>query len=621
MSTADLSGRRNRNSSSRYGHSRNRHHASSKYDPSATSTYQNFGHLPSSVAHAKIQNDQDDAAYTVNDFGIFVEAGLHKQRVHCYTECSGNSRQSDINVCDTTSWHKQFPEFNFHRTDDLKNRNVLVCDASIKVMTTERPTGADLSIVFDLRSKLNLAKYDALECSTRFFDNGKPLDQVDEYDRKVKHTSTTAEFYPAYYLSHEGLLRVKFGASFWAGQMQKMGNMLRKAGEEEQSTRLKYESIVRKELQYMTAAQDIFGMRDGVKKCFLTILWRFNQTRTPNEAGRMIWRVVDFGGRRERERRGHEVKEAMDELEKDLLTMPTSSSSPGLVSLSTNTTSSMYPSLPLDFTHQPFTHPHHGPAPLDLDGLGLETMTSDFSNPNSATAPSLSTDYLQSHSLPSLSHHSQDLGVVTQQTNEYHDGVGNEFDFNGGHIQISACLEPAINLGAYESYSTHAQGYAGLPSIADLDHELQTATSSQTHNHQHHQHHADSFSDFANLDAVSASMNSMSSCYATKPSWHHPGLIPQLENQAEQYSVSDLMMAATHADNPNVGVMDGSAGLGSGLWKLQSAFGEDTGVGAMVGLTDARKDSLVNVGKDNGGGFDGFAMLERERRDSRYRPY
>ncbi|KAF2638358.1 hypothetical protein P280DRAFT_551481 [Massarina eburnea CBS 473.64] len=590
MPTADLSGKKSRHGHSHFGHHRSRH-ASSKYDQAASSMYQEIGNS-SSVALAKIQNGHGEAPYTVDDFGIFVEAGEQKQRVHRFTEIANNSWHNDINVYDTTSWHKQFPEFNFHRTDEFKSRNVIACDASIKVMTMERPAQAELSIAFDLRSKVNLAMYDSLECSTRFFDNGKTLDQHDEHEGKVKSTCTAAEYYPEHYPEQEGLLRVRFGASFWACQMQKMGNYLRKAGEEEQSTRLKYENAVRKELQYMTAAQDIYGVRDGEKKCFLTILWRFSQTRTNNELGRMTWRVVNFGLPRERR---HIVKE-------EIVSVNTSST---LVSIPTSSSASIYPSLPLEFS-QPFTH---HPPPLDLDSLAIEAMASEFSNPNSASAPSLSTDYSQqSHSLPSLSH-SQDLSVGTQHSQDYHDPV-NDFDFNGGHVTISGCLEPAINLGNYEAYSD-SQGFNALPSMVDLGHAGQ-----------HHHSDADAAA-FNDLAALGVTMPPH--CYATKPSWHHPSLIPHLENQAEHYS-EDLMMQATgggQVENGNVnvvgqGVLEGQL-QGAGMWKLQAAFGEDTGVGAMVGLGDGRKDSLVG-GKV---GIEGFGFLERrdERMEERFRAY
>lgn len=536
--------------------------------------YQGFGQLPSSLALARLQG-QEEAPYTVADFGMFVE--VSKRRVHDFTQISSNSRLSDLNVSDTTSWHKQCPEFNFHRTDEFKNHHVLVCDASIKVMTMERPAGAELSITFDLCSQIDLSTYDSLECRTRFFENGKPADQMDGQGRKLKQTRTPAE----YYVEHGGLMRVKFGSKFWAHQMQKFGDLLGKvAQQEEQSARVRYEAVVRRELQYMTAAQDIYGYKDGEAKCFLTILWRFNQTRSSHEPGRMTWRAANFGHPRERR---WVKEEELEEIKNAKALVPLTGSSTTALSVPTSATS-IYPSLPLEF-NQTFGQP---PSQLDLDTLALESMASDFSNPNSATAPSLATDYSQKHSIHSLAH-SHDTGAT--HAPDFHDA--NEFDFNGGHITISGCLEPTINMSAYDYSQTHPQNLSALSAIAGLEPDV-------------HTHPDNSFSSLG-LDVG----GSMANCYATKPSWHHPSLISHLESAAEQYN--DLMVQGNHVGNVvGHGVLhDGQ--MNQGLWKLQSAFGEDTGVGA-----DHRKDSVVTRAEAQGHGlleaFDG-------RREQRYSAY
>jgi len=585
MSTEDLGPRRNRHSSAHYGHLRSRHQ-SSKYDypQGGSGLYHGLGHVPSSIALAKVQAGQEEAPYTVAEFSMCAQ--VDGQAVHNFSQLTSNSRLPDLNVSDTTSWHKQYPEFNFHRTDELKKHHVLVCDASIKIMTMERPQEAELDINFYLRSQVDLSSYDSLECRTRFFEAGKPAYQFDEHKRRVKETRTEAQYFP----KHQGFLRLRFGASFWAQQLQKLSLLLRKAGEEEQSSRVKYEALVRRELQYMTAAQDIYGVKDGEATCVLTVLWRFNQTRISHEPGRVTWRVVDFG-RRERRRAREEVADSMEAL------LPMVSSSASTVPSVPTSASSMYSSLPLDFQHQPFSQ---HPPPLDLDALGLESISSDFSHPNSATAPSLATDYSQTHSLPSITH-CEDMSM-SQPHSEYPDT--NDFEFNGGHITISGCLEPAINLGAYESFGSqhsHGQGLNSLYSIAGL--------------HDPHQHEHDSFGDLA-LGV------SMASCYPTKPSWHHPSLISQLENAAEAYSdLMALQSSGGHVESSMGGVDVGHGvlhGLGNdgGLWKLQSAFGEDTGVGAHDGV---RKDSVAGRVEDS----HGQSLLDfmDRGRDERFRAY
>jgi transcriptional enhancer factor len=591
MSTEDLGPRRNRHSSAHYGHLRSRHE-SSKYDypQGGSSLYQGLGHLPSSLALAKVQAGQEEAPYTFTEFRMGVDA--FGQSIHNFCQLSSNSRLPDFNGSDTTSWHKQYPELNFHRTDELKKRHVLVCDASIKIMTMERPKDADLNINFSLRSQVDLSVYDALECRTRFFEGKNPADQLDEHKRKVKETRTEA----CYSHKQQGRLRLTFGANFWAQHLQKLSIMLRRAGEEEQNSRVKYEALVRRELQYMTAAQDIYGVKDGEATCVLTLLWRFNQTRISHEPGRVKWRVVDFG-RRERRRAREEAADSRHSMEA-LLPMVSSSSST-IPSIPTSA-SSLYPSLSLDFQHQAFAQ---HPPPLDLDALGLDSMSSDFSHPNSATAPSLTTDYSQTNSLPSIAH-CQDMSM-SQAHAEYPDT--NDFEFNGGHITISGCLEPAINLGAYESFGSqhpHGQILNPIHSIAGLEH------------HDPHQHENDSFGDLS-LGV------SMASCYPTKPSWSHPSLVSQLENVAEEV-YSDLMAMQSnngHVDNSMGGVDVGHGILhglenDGGLWKLQSAFGEATGVGAHDGI---RKDSVAERMEDSHG-HSLLDFMDRSR-DERYRPY
>jgi transcriptional enhancer factor len=577
MSTQDMGGRRIRHSSTHYNHLRSRHH-SSKYDvpQGGSSLYNGLGQLPSSLALAKVQTSEENIPYTVTEFSMCVQ--VDGRPVHHFSQLTSNSRLSDLIVNDTTSWHKQYPEFNFHRTDELKKHHVLVCDASIKIMTMERPQGAKLDVDFDLRSQVDLAVYDSLECRTRFFDNGKPAYYFDEHKRKVKETHTEA----LYLASPECLLRLKFGANFWAQQLQKLSHILRKAGEEEQSTRVKYEKLVREELQYMTAAQDIYGVKNGEVTCVLTVLWRFNQTRSSHDPGRVSWRVVDFG---RRERRW--VREEDDESRNTTGVMVPMMDPSIMVPPMATSTGSIYPSLPLDFPIQPLSQ--HAP-PLDLDALGFESISSDFSNPNSASVPSLATDYSQAHP-------------------EYPDT--NDFDFNGGHITISGCLEPAINLGAYESYGSqhsHDQALGSLHSLAGLAH----------HDPHTHTHQNDGFSDLG-LDV------SVATCYATKPSWHHPSLISHLENAAESYSdLVAMQSSGGHVENALGGAEVGHGvlhGLGNddGIWRLQSAFREDTGVGAHdVG---GRKDSVAGRIDDGGGqGHESLLEFMEMGRDEQYRP-
>ncbi|KAL1612183.1 hypothetical protein SLS60_000407 [Paraconiothyrium brasiliense] len=571
MSTEDMGGRGGRGRhGSHFGH---RHrHASSKYDHSRTDTdlQQSLGYLPSSVALAKLLSGHEEPPYTVANFDMFVEVA--KRHTHDFTQLSNSkARLDDLHITDTNSWHKQYPEFKFHRTEQFRDHHVLICDATIKVMTMERLAGATLSITFDLRSQEDLSVYDSIECRTRFFENGRVADQPDG-DRaqgKSRETRTQEEYH-----AEHGLMHVHFGSKFWVHQMQKLGDLLGKASaQEEQPARTRYEELVRRELQNMTAAQDIYGIKDGEQVRLLTILWRFSQTRYSHEAGRMTWRVANFGHRREKKwmkdeelshiRNAKELHPSHTPSSLSMLSMPTSSHS-------------MYPTLPLDFSH-PFgnTQPQ-----IDLDALDALAST-DFSNSNSATAPSLTNDYSQTHSLPSLTHN-QDTSGVSHQSGSYPDA--NDFDFDGGHITISGCLaplEPAIHLGTYDSYAPNVNGMhhhsTTLPNLSSI-----TGLESQ------HTLPENAFGDLSSLAHMSTG-GMPNGCYATKPSWHHPSLISQLENAAEQFGMPDML--------PEDGNHGGLMGDG-GLWKLQPGvgFGEDTGVGAEgVGRRDSKVGSGMQV--------------------------
>ncbi|KAJ4357592.1 uncharacterized protein N0V89_002168 [Didymosphaeria variabile] len=553
MSTEDMGGRGGRGRhGSHFGHHRHRH-ASSKYDHSQADTdlQQSLGYLPSSVALAKLLSGHEESPYTVANFDMFVEVA--KRHAHDFTQLSNSkARLDDLHITDTNSWHKQYPEFKFHRTEHFRDHHVLICDATIKVMTMERLAGATLSITFDLRSQDDLSVYDSIECRTRFFENGRVADQPDG-DRaqgKARETRTQEEYH-----AEHGLMHVHFGSKFWVHQMQKLGDLLGKASaQEEQPARTRYEELVRRELQNMTAAQDIYGIKDGEQVRLLTILWRFSQTRYSHEAGRMTWRVANFGHRREKKwMKDEELSHIRNA--KELHPSHTSSS---LSMLSIPTSShSMYPTLPLDFNH-PFgnTQPQ-----IDLDALDALAST-DFSNSNSATAPSLANDYSQTHSLPSLTH-SQDTSGVPQQPGSYPDA--NDFDFDGGHITISGCLaplEPAIHLGTYDSYAPNVNGMHHhnntLPNLSSI-----TGLESQ------HTLPENAFGDLASLAHISTA-GMPGGCYATKPSWHHPSLISQLENAAEQFGMPDML--------PEDGNHGGLMGMGFVEIAVGVGFAEDTGL-------------------------------------------
>jgi transcriptional enhancer factor len=574
MSTQDLSGKRQRHSSSHLSHVQNRQQPytqpGSKYELSSQggmNYWQGIGTLPSVNVLANVRSESD-APYTVENFTMHVHDS-NKDPVHHYAQLSNPIRQQDLHVTDTTSWHKQYPELNFHRTDELKDRHVLVCDSSIKIMTEVPHKSDKLAIDFVLKSSHDIDVFEPLQSRTRFYDSGVLVDQYDE--QKPEYQAET------------GRLFMPFGSKFWAERLYTLGKSLRDARMSELAgVRARAETDVRRSLQYMTAVQDISSANreTGEQHCFLTVLWRFNQTKSANEAGKMMWRVVNFTQPQQLQQRWIKP-EGIDAFEDPKVSMPIEG-----INLTTVPPPTLYPVLSLDFHQHPYAQ-HPPQLDLDsLDGITLEGMT-DFSHPNSATAPSMSTDYSQ-HSLPSLSHSQEN---AMSQAHDYSQDP-NDFDFHGGHINITGCLEPAINLGQYENYTQAGhQSITPLIPIAGMEH-LGSSN--------------DGFGDLG-LNMGGAVMQN---CYSTKPSWHYADLISRLEGAAEQthHGVLDQSGHGVHEmhghdlhgqDIAGHSVLHGGQ-MGDGMWKLQqSAFEHDAGKEDVHGLgilqmieRDQRRDSL-----------------------------
>ena len=130
-----MSGKR-RHASSHIASLRSRHHTSSKYE---YALWQNRGSYSARGNIKPPPGTDPETPYSVTHFAIVIHDDT-KEGVQKVTELAENGRQPDINVnvLDTTLWHKQYPELSFHDTEELKERHVLVCDASIKIMT-EKP--------------------------------------------------------------------------------------------------------------------------------------------------------------------------------------------------------------------------------------------------------------------------------------------------------------------------------------------------------------------------------------------------------------------------------------------------------------------------------------------------
>ncbi|PSN66679.1 hypothetical protein BS50DRAFT_573505 [Corynespora cassiicola Philippines] len=553
-------------------------------------------HLSASLPLEVFLPNASDEQFTVSDFSMFVEAA--EQRVHDFTRLTGDSRIGDINVSDLQPWRQQYPEFKFVTVDEFKQRHVIVCDASIKVMTEKLPVASSLIIPFYVQSKNNLEIFESLECRTRFYD--KTYDHVQlvtqpikgQEAKEAKETRTDCE-----YFADTGSVKLRFGSTFWAHRMQKCSMEIREAGKarmrDDRDDANRKETYVRQLLRNMTAVQDVYGTRKGAEDpvCFLTILWRFSQTRTAHEPGKITWRVVNFEGSgaygttivnqqwAQAQAQAQEEDEGEDDEDENMkiISRNMAAAIPGSMP------AAVYSPLQSVEFHQTFGTP---PLQLDLDSLStlasFETMT-DFSNPSSAT---FSAEYSQSQSLPALSHSQETIAGPSQQYP--HDA--SDYDFHGGQITIAGCLEPSIGLAAYEQFATHPQSIQALDALAGLEPG----------------HHQD---DSTTLLGFGLSVGA--GCYPAKPSWHHPDLISRFEGMAEQ---QNLFGQTAHGDDiAGHGVLhDGQ--LNPGLWKLQTSFPDDSG----ISMDHGPKDN--HLPREQGDVI--LEMIERDQqKESQYRPF
>jgi transcriptional enhancer factor len=547
--------------------------------------------------------------FAVTQFAMWVDGD--GQPGHYFTQLHSGGRRDDLNVPDIGSWRRQYPEFDFllPQMDDWRrtDRKVLICDASIKVMTEVR-SNVYLHIDFNLQSYVDLSGFESFVCTTRFFDSGdiSPDPQFDYGRHDMKDSKKLKDLKEhradcAYEADASGSrLRVPFGSLFWGNRIAKY-----------QTFRHKDENRVRDSLLRLTATQDIYGILPdtGEAQCLLTILWRFQQTNNSAGAGDMKWRTASFANFRtvaepkwiqEEEYKLTAMGDAEggdEEAREDPVTVPDDMSLYHQV-----------PQFPLDYSHgaaHPSHHPYevrphhqHHPLPLSLDIL--TSMQPDLDH-NDASAPTTATDY---------SHQSF---ARSQQ----HD---NDFDFTGGQINISGTFEPSINISAYDGFASQSTALDGLHALTGTGLE------------------PDGFAGFGlalgengqliNVESSNELPNQVDlACYSTKPNWNPGNVIPQLENAAAQYHpyLGHNDSQATHGhdgfhgphtysqggDLVTHGLPDPNININPALWALQSPFHEDTGSGA-INRTNCRKEQAHGLG---------FGVLDLIERDQRARGY
>ena len=417
-----------------------RHHlqqrvgADSKYEYSAPAALWS-GSLQSSLG-LSLNVATDIAPYTVTDFTMLIEDEDGDHPVHDFTRLSRDGRQQDLHVTDTAIWNRQYPEFAFLQKQadkwTRKSQKVLVCDASIKVMTEKRPY-AHLLIDLDLQSARDLQPFDSLVCTTRFYDDGAmdpdPLFDGAQQSRDLKEHRSTCQYFPDPH-GATGRLKLGLGSRFWVNRMSKYQSLRHRDG------------LVGRSLIKLTATQDVYGVDpNGAAECLLTLLWRFRQTRDSAEVGVMKWRAVSFGAPQMELKQEWAKAEALSEMDSDLL------DTINVAATELSTAQHIETPYAHSLIHQEHHQLHQQQSPLQ--------QHIPYVYPAPSQTPPLHLTAATDHSFPPLPQlsHTQDTAPSGYDLNE--------FDFTGGRIDISGAFSPTMLAAAYEETAGSWQGGGG----------------------------------------------------------------------------------------------------------------------------------------------------------------
>ncbi|OCL12546.1 TEA-domain-containing protein, partial [Glonium stellatum] len=308
MSKEDLSCRSSRHSLSEAKHTRNRHMLGKSIVPS--SKYDNYtqptqlpweGYGPLSTPHMLMDSPSIRCSNTFKpfDFEMFVRDPHQKppRHLHTFTKLPKDPKLQVIEIDSVRQWQKLYPELAFMFIESYHDCEVIVCDASLQLMTERIPAGAELAIQLEFTSEQNLSSYDSFDCRTRFYDSGKLIPQTDDKGNPIDQTSASFSYDP----TSQRLDTVPFGSSFWAYRLAGLAKMLREArnganavpdhdGGSQPSEREKVEYRVRQNLQRLTAVQEIYARPKGSDADtdnphrILAILWRFRQTTSKDSS-------------------------------------------------------------------------------------------------------------------------------------------------------------------------------------------------------------------------------------------------------------------------------------------------------------------------------------------------
>ncbi|KAF2435603.1 hypothetical protein EJ08DRAFT_345539 [Tothia fuscella] len=208
-----------------------------------------------------------------------------------------NAKLADIHISDTAHLFQNIPQLTSVELENLYKTQIIMAESTLKLMSGSLSKNAELGIQFELQTQAScdLNQYENFECSTRFFEAGKPLNKVTvgpiDYDRQYNR-----------------LGNVQFGSKFWAAKVMEVARRLRESREyrkrvqgsdsreeaialEDAARRIEYE--IRAQFLALTALQELTAIRkgNGERITLLLVCWKFEQT-SRNCCGETTWRNV-----------------------------------------------------------------------------------------------------------------------------------------------------------------------------------------------------------------------------------------------------------------------------------------------------------------------------------------
>jgi hypothetical protein len=272
-----------------------------RYMPSNMLTMQRRSHMPSSLLSpfSMLNSSIPKSTHVPVQFEMFVRNIAEPPvsgPLHSFTTLrKSNAKLADIQMNDTAQLLQTLPQLHSVGIEEVYGTQIIMAESTLKLMSGSLPKTAELGIQFELQSFCNLEEYEDFKCSTRFFEDGKPVDQAMEgpidYDQHYKR-----------------LGNVQFGSRFWAAKVIEMARRLREAHEyrkearrcdgrqdansaEDAARAIDFE--IRAHFLRLTALQELTAKQrsTGQKATILLVCWKFEQT-TRDSRGETTWRNV-----------------------------------------------------------------------------------------------------------------------------------------------------------------------------------------------------------------------------------------------------------------------------------------------------------------------------------------